>query len=247
MQRSFTVFIRLFCLLIFVSAGVSFAPAQDSAENNAAAETSSTASSTSPKKDSSDASDKKNELTMWGAFAPNMPTPFGGARHSAFAEAGLRYTRVLASNDSLALKYTVDFIPLAAISYEREQIFQTGPTSFFLQKTPTLAYGVGVTPVGFQLNFRNKSKLQPFLSANAGLIIFNKSIPDDSSPVFPNRFGKKLNYTLAGGGGLEYVTNSGRSYIFGFKFHHISNASTGNINPGYDQNLFWFGYTFKKW
>ena len=231
---------------MIVSACASLAFAQDAAiteENSAAVEK----TAVPQKKEDSDASDKKNELTMWAAFAPDMPTPFGGARESSFfAEAGLRYTRVLASNDFLALKYTVDLIPVAVINYERELFIQTGAT--IVRETPsTTAYAFGVTPVGFQLNFRSKKKIQPFISANAGLLIFNKTIPDDRSPLFPNRNGKKLNYTLAGGGGLEYVTDSGRSYIFGFKFHHISNASTGTINPGFDQNLFWFGYTFKKW
>jgi hypothetical protein len=246
MQRSFFVLIRLFCLFIFVSACVSFTFAQDSAVEQEINSTSET-SSVSRKQDDSDDSDKKNELTMLAAFAPDMPTPFGGARESSFMEVAFRYSRVLAANDNLALKYHIDAIPFAMIAYKRELFYQSGPNSFFALHPGSKSYAFGVTPVGFQLNFRRKAKVQPFLTAEAGLLIFNKPIPDDRTSLFPNRAGKNLNFTLAGGGGLEFPTNSGRSYILGFKFHHISNASTGNINPGFDQNLFYFGYTFKKW
>lgn len=245
MRKSFTGFI--FCLFIIVSFCVSLGFAQELVTSEEESGTAEKNSVSRKAEDSDDASDKKNELTVWTGFAPNMSTPFGGARKSTFMEVGFRYSRVLIGSDNVALKYHVDLIPFAAINYQREQVFQSAPTSFFQVYTSTKAFAFGVTPVGFQLNFRRKSKIQPFLTAEAGLLIFDKTIPDDRSPVFPNRFGKKLNFTLAGGGGIEFLSGSSRSYILGFKFHHISNASTGNINPGFDQNLFYFGYTFKKW
>jgi hypothetical protein len=192
-------------------------------------------------------SDGKNELSIQGGFAPDIPRVFGGSRRSKFGFAALRYSRHLIGSRNVALKYTIDFIPLAVISYEQEPVVQTAPGTFVTQRNPQTAYAVGVTPIGLQLNFRRQKKVQPFLSANAGLLRFNKTIPDDRSAVFPNNFGRQFNYTLAGGGGVEFLTDNGKSFTFGFKFHHISNASTGNINPGFDQNLFYVGYTFKKW
>jgi hypothetical protein len=194
-----------------------------------------------------DDDEPKNELAVWGGFAPDIPRVFGGSRRSTFAEVGLQYSRRIADSENLVLKYTVDVIPFTVINYKREPIVQTSATTFAVREDATTAVGFGVTPVGFQLNFRRRKKVQPFISAQAGLLIFNKPIPDDRSLVFPDRRGRKLNFTLAGGGGVEFLTDSDRSYTIGFKFHHISNASTGNINPGFDQNLFYIGYTFKKW
>lgn len=191
--------------------------------------------------------DEKNELSVWGGFAPDMPRVFGGSRPSSYGQVAFRYSRRIATSESLALKYTIDFIPLAVINYDRRPIVQTAPNTFVVQSSSTTNYAFGLTPVGFQLHFRRRSKVQPFISANAGLLIFNKTIPDDRSPVFPTRNGKHLNFTLAGGGGVDFLTDAGRTFTVGFKFHHISNASTGNINPGFDQNLFYIGYTFKKW
>ena len=193
-----------------------------------------------------DAFDRKNEFSVWGGFAPDIPRVFGGSRKSTFGEIGLRYSRRIATTENLALKYQIDFIPLAIINYEQERIFRLTPTTIDVDRDSTTAYGAGLTPINFQLNFRRRSKIQPFITAEAGLLIFNKPIPDDRSPLRPNQVGRQFNFTLAGGGGVEFLTDDARSYTVGFKFHHISNASTGNINPGFDQNLFYFGYTFKK-
>jgi hypothetical protein len=189
----------------------------------------------------------KNELSVQGGFAPDIPRVFGGSRRSTFGFVALRYGRVLNDSETVAVKYTVDFIPLAILNYDQHPIVQTGTNTFVTQSNSTTAYGVSLTPVGFQFNFRPKKKVQPFLSANAGMIYFNKAVPDDRSPVRPNEFGRSFNFTLAGGGGVEIETEGGKSWTVGFKFHHISNASTGNINPGFDQNLFYVGYRFKKW
>ena len=190
----------------------------------------------------------KNELAVWGGFAPDIPRVFGGSRQSSFGEIGLRYSRRIATSENLALKYQIDFIPLAIINYERERLVPgTTPGSINVNRLDQTAYGAGLTPVNFQLNFRRRTKIQPFITAEAGMLYFNKKIPDDRSVLRPLQVGRRFNFTLAAGGGIEFLTSDARSYTVGFKFHHISNASTGNINPGFDQNLFYFGYTFKKW
>lgn len=193
-----------------------------------------------------DAFDKKNELSVLGGFAPDMPRVFGGSRRSSFGFAAVRYSRRIATSENLALKLQVDFIPLALINYEQQRFVRVSPTVLGIERERATVYGIGLTPVSFQLNFRRRKKVQPFLNASAGMMRFAKSVPDDRSPVFPERRGRQFNFTLAGGGGIEYAAESARSYTLGFKFHHISNASTGNINPGFDQNLFYFGYTFSK-
>ncbi len=228
-------------LVIVVSALSVFAQNSAIQQNNSSGENIVAAMQTS------NAFDGKNELSVQGGFAPDIARIYGGSRKSKFGFAAVRYSRHLIGSENVALKYTIDFIPLAIIKYDRQPIVQTAPSAFVTQSISTTAYGIGLTPVGFQLNFRRKSKIQPFISASAGLIHFNKSIPDDRSAVFPERRGRQFNFALAGGGGVEFATESGKSYAIGFKFHHISNASTGNINPGFDQDLFYFGYTFKKW
>jgi len=194
-----------------------------------------------------DAFDKKNEFSVWGAFAPDIPRLFSGSRRSTFGQIGFRYSRRIATTENTAIKYQIDLIPLAIINYRTERLIQLSPTNFTYNRDRQTAYAAGLTPVSFQLNLRRRTKVQPFLTAAAGLLIFNESLPDDRSAFRPDQRGRQFNFTLAGGGGVEFLSGDAeRSYTVGFKFHHISNASTGNINPGFDQNLFYFGYTFKK-
>jgi len=244
MRKSSADFLRAVSLFIIISVCASLVAAQ---EFSTSRKNDSTGESVAGAAQSDAGFDKKNELAVWGGFAPDTPRVFGGSRRSTFGEIGLRYSRRIATTENLALKYQIDFIPLAIINYKRERLFPgIAPTSIVVDRSEQTAYGAGLTPVNFQLNFRRKSKIQPFITAEAGLLFFNKSIPDDRSPLRPNQRGRQFNYTLAGGGGVEFLTSDARSYTVGFKFHHISNASTGNINPGFDQNLFYFGYTFRK-
>ncbi|HEY0048780.1 MAG TPA: acyloxyacyl hydrolase [Pyrinomonadaceae bacterium] len=247
MRKFFAAFACLSSLFIIIAVCPSAIFTQDLTSLQKKAVTAETGVVSTPQTSGTSDFDEKNELSVWGGFAPDMPRVFGGARPSSYGQLAVRYSRRIATSDSLALKYTIDFIPLAVINYDRRPIIQTAPNTFTVQSNNTTNYAFGLTPVGLQLHFRRKAKIQPFISANAGLLIFNKTIPDDRSAVFPNLNGKHLNFTLAGGGGVDFLTDAGRTFTVGFKFHHISNASTGNINPGFDQNLFYVGYTFKKW
>lgn len=188
--------------------------------------------------------DAKNELSILGGFAPRA---LGNLRKSNYGFAAVRYSRRVASSDSLALKYQIDFLPLVVLEYDRQLVTQTAPATFAVRNERTTAYGAGFSPFGLQLNFRRRNKIQPFAAINAGLIYFNKSIPDDRTTTFPNRFGTHLNFATNAGGGAEFATESSRAVTVGYKFQHISNASRGNINPGFNQNIFYAGYTFKKW
>ena len=202
--------------------------------------------SVSGAKQTDNSSDGKNEFSVWASFAPDIPRLFSGSRKSTFGEVGFQYARRIATSRNVALKYTIDAIPFAFLNYRRELLIRPTPTTLGYDRPRTTAYAVSLTPVGFQLNFLRQRKIQPFITANAGMIFFNKSVPDDRSPLRPDRRGRQFNFTLAGGGGVEFLTDSDKIVRVGFKFHHISNASTGNINPGFDQNLFYVGYTFKK-
>ena len=235
-------------IFIFTAALTLSAFAQEFTDNQAIQNNNDSSADTvvSSKQTVDDAFDKKNEFSVWGGFAPDIPRLFSGSRRSTFGEIGVRYSRRIATTENTAIKYQIDLIPLAIINYRAERLIQLSPTTFTYNRDRQTAYGAGLTPVSFQLNFRRRSKIQPFLTAAAGLLIFNKSLPDDRSAFRPEQRGRQFNFTLAGGGGVEFLTEDARSYTIGFKFHHISNASTGNINPGFDQNLFYFGYTFKK-
>jgi hypothetical protein len=174
----------------------------------------------------------KDELMVWGGYAPAVRT-FGVGGRTWDASLGIgavRYSHRWNNSKWLNLKYTLD-ASVVVMNYPDKVV--TGTT---VTPTRETKYAFGVAPIGLQGNFRPRKKLQPFIGLALGFLPFTETIP--------NVTGKKLNFSTAGGGGIEYRLKNKRAITFGYNFYHISNASRGIENPGYDAQLFFVGYTF---
>ncbi|MDZ7774006.1 MAG: acyloxyacyl hydrolase [Balneolaceae bacterium] len=90
--------------------------------------------------------------------------------------------------------------------------------------------GVGISPLGLQLNFISDRALQPYLRSTAGLMFLEAPFPDDR--------GTRVNFTFGVGGGAELYLSDFSSLSVGYYFFHLSNGETGSVNPGIDSSLF---------
>lgn len=184
-------------------------------------------------------SDAKNEVSIWGGYSPDSTTAVrfaGRVPDARFGMIAFRYARKLHDGESVKVRYTVDAIPAAFLSYPDIQVIPTPPFTKAVRET---RFAYGVTPVGLQVNFRNQKKYQPFVDISAGLLIFQE--------ITPNYGGTKVNFTPAIGGGLEVARKDGTAVTVGYKALHISNANRGSLNPGFQNNLIYVGYTFHSW
>ena len=174
----------------------------------------------------------KNELMVWGGYAPAVRTfAISGRTWDASLGIGaLRYSHRFNNSNWLNLKYTLD-ASVVVMNYPDKIVSGTTVTP-----TRETRVGIGVAPIGLQGNFRPRKKLQPFIGLALGFLPFTETTP--------NVTGKKLNFSTAGGGGVEYRLSNKKAITFGYNFYHISNASRGIENPGYDAQLFFVGYTF---
>lgn len=174
----------------------------------------------------------KDELMVWGGYAPAVRTfAIGGRTWDASLGIGaIRYSHRWNNSDWINLKYTLD-ASVVVLNYPDKIV--TGTT---VTPTRETKVGIGLAPIGLQGNFRPRKKLQPFIGLHLGFLPFTETIP--------NVTGKKLNFSTAGGGGIEYRLANKKAITFGYNFYHISNASRGIENPGYDAQLFFVGYTF---
>jgi hypothetical protein len=174
-----------------------------------------------------------NEFGVWGGGSWDSPTLIGSAEKARLGVLGLRYARVLARGDNLALKYTLDAVPYAVLSYREEVPEPTaGSAARPLRRTIT---GAGLSPVGFQLNFRRRERLQPFAQASGGFLYFGERVPLEG--------GAQFNFTADLGGGLQLKISARRAWTFGYRYQHISNGYRAITNPGFDANLFYVGYS----
>jgi hypothetical protein len=181
-----------------------------------------------------------NEFGFWGGVSFRATTIFGGlhddeAADRSFFVAAFRYGRTLAANDSMALQYTLDAIPVAVATGNIVQSTTVGPITTFRRET---AYGAGVTPLGLQLDFRNRSHIKPFIHINGGLLVFNQSVPLPDAG--------KLALVGEAGGGLRVFTSDRRAVSFGVRFHHISNGDRSGSNRGLNQFMVYAGFSIFK-
>jgi hypothetical protein len=195
--------------------------------------------STVPDTDNEDYTLKKgdNEFGFWAGGSFKATTAFGGltdaeADDRKFFLAAFRYGRTLYANDSVALQYTLDAIPLAVATGNITSSTTIGGVTTFQRDT---AYGAGVTPLGLQLDFANGSRVHPFIHVNGGLLVFNHSVPlPDAGSL-----------ALVGetGGGVRIFTSQRKAVTLGFKFHHISNGDRSGSNRGLNQFVFYGGFS----
>jgi len=189
----------------------------------------------------------KSEIAVWGGYSPVSVDIIGSSSPNVrFGIVGIRYARKIGTLGNLNFKYTVDLIPLVILNYEQERFFPTAPDTFRVERNRRTAYGFGGSPGGVQMNFRRQKKVQPFIGVSFGVLYFNEDVPDNRSPAFPDRRGKKFNYTADLGVGVEIGLKPDRKLIVGYKYYHISNFYAGGINPGYNSNIFYAGYSFLR-
>ena len=181
-----------------------------------------------------------NEFGFWAGGSFKATTAFGGLTDAEAADrkffiAAFRYGRTLYANDSVALQYTLDAIPIAIATGNIVSSTTVGPGTTFRKET---AYGAGVTPLGLQLDFANGSKVHPFIHVNGGLLFFNDSVPlPDAGSL-----------ALVGetGGGIRIFTSERRAVTLGVRFHHISNGDRSGSNRGLNQFVFSAGFSIFK-
>ena len=147
---------------------------------------------------------------------------FGSTTDSRMYQVEARYGRLVLTNHLLALHYIAEVVPVTLVGQRQAN----GQREY--------AYGGGGSPIGAQVNFLRDRGLQPFLFSGGGFLTFNRRMFDAT----------KFNFTAQLGAGVEVFTSRHRSIDFGYKYHHISNANRGNINPGMDSHVLFVGVSF---
>jgi hypothetical protein len=176
-----------------------------------------------------------DEFGVWMGYSPHSFVLQGTSLHRELFLLNLEYGRRLLVHGAMTLTYTADIVPVA-LELQR--------TTFYIVHEKVLknpagtVFGAGANPFGLQLNLGHR-KLQPFVNSSAGFLYFTRQVPSPASSQF--------NFTFNFGGGVQFFTASRRSFTVGYKYHHLSNAETGTINPGIDSNVIYVGFSVPGW
>jgi len=155
-------------------------------------------------------------------------TGLGSSHTTQFFVVGLHVGKVLTRDHFPGIihgnfEFGGEFIPV----YELFTINQ--------QNAPQNVYGVSVKPVILRWNLVSWDRFVPFFQLAGGFLITNSPVPPGHTSAF--------NFTPQGGFGFNIFTKPGQAVKTEFIFGHISNASLGTANPGYNSLfIFELGY-----
>jgi hypothetical protein len=217
---------------------------------------------------------RKNTFSLFSAYSGDSShILLGKAENRMLLEFGAAYSRKLLLNRIVNWQYNGELLPVALESDPHSHVIQvqTSPTSATYSydsvpnvscATVTIPYswtengvtysgtftdschgrqwtiGEAVSPVGFQWNFLPRRKLQPFFIGHGGYMYSTQPIPISTAGSF--------NFTFDFGAGLELYRSKTRSVRAEYRIHHISNHGTAHDNPGIDNGLFQFTYSFGR-
>jgi hypothetical protein len=108
-------------------------------------------------------------------------------------------------------------------------------TGIFYQGTEYFDYGRrylysgGLSPVGFKLNLRPQTRLQPVITVTGGFMASFRDLP-----VFDS---SAINLTFSVGAGVEWFQTQSHSLRVEYRVQHLSNAGIGVENPGVDSQV----------
>jgi hypothetical protein len=167
-----------------------------------------------------------HELGAWWGISLMSGHLWGDAGDVKYMPIDVRYSYRFLLREHWALRYSPEITALAMIDWPTPQ----GGAPFNLRKR---SYGSGLSPEGFQVDFFPRSRVQPFLSNNAGFIYFADKVLSTQ--------GSQFVYTVDFGAGVNIFRRERQVVTIGYRYQHLANADISPRNPGADANIFYVG------
>ena len=163
---------------------------------------------------------KLNEFTFWGGYSFTSVKFLGKTQHSESQILAIGFKHQIKEySTQKTLWYTADFIPYLHYYYPKRD-----DGNRFVERS-----GFGISPIGFMMKQQTDYFFDPFIQTTGGLIYMEQNFPTDRA--------RKLNFTFDITLGANIPISNFAGISLGYKFHHISNAETGDENPGLDSNF----------
>ena len=218
---------------------------------------------------------RNNSFGLFGAYSNDSShILLGAAEQRKLLEFGASYSRKLILSRYVNWQYDAELLPVALESDPLTQtvLTQTSPTKQtvvypngppeiwcapytwtynYISNGVTYAGSGSVTcrgrqwtigeafsPVGMRWNFLPRRRIQPFFEGHGGYMYSTHPIPVAQAGSF--------NFTFDFGMGVEWYRARTHSIRAEYRFHHISDHDTTNVNPGIDNSVFQVSYVFGR-
>jgi Lipid A 3-O-deacylase (PagL) len=184
-------------------------------------------------------SEPRNDFQFFAGYSPATSTLIGTTTDRRLVVAGFSYSYACWIWKSVTLSYTTSVLPAAIMLEPSETLYNFVPP--YVRSSPAHAvYGFAVAPLGFTLEIAPAHRIHPFAETLEGIIASTEPIPEN----LPDASG--LNFLFDLGGGVRWKVAPRRAISIGYRFLHISNASTTSFNPGVDNNVIYLGFSFQR-
>jgi hypothetical protein len=91
------------------------------------------------------------------------------------------------------------------------------------------AFGIGFAPLGAEVTYQTSRRTSALFNVTAGGLLFTKIVPYGR--------GTQPNFTVSPGVALQWAAENRTLVALGYTFHHLSNASFGDSNPGMNSQI----------
>ena len=172
----------------------------------------------------------RHEFGAWWGLSLISGHVWGYAGGVKYMPIDLRYSYEFYRHDETwTMRYSPEMTALAMMDWPTSEATSTGTP--LTQRARV--YGSGLSPVGFQADFRPLRRVQPFISGDGGFIYFSNRV---LSPQ-----GSQYMYTVDYGIGFNIFHHKAQAITIGYRYQHLSNANISMHNPGTDANTFYVG------
>jgi lipid A 3-O-deacylase len=98
-------------------------------------------------------------------------------------------------------------------------------------------YGGSIKPIIWKWNFTSRKKVVPYFAPEGGIVFTRENIPPGDT--------SQVNFTPGAAFGANVFVKEKRAFLFEVEFGHLSSASLGPHNPGYNGTFtFTVGYSW---
>jgi hypothetical protein len=123
--------------------------------------------------------------------------------------------------------YVAEFLPFALLDKPASVDIFGIPDPKNQKNIRQYVPGIGISPIGFRLQWRSKKSIKPYLEAKGGLLIFAKKVPANEATY--------VNFSLQSAMGVQVKMTDRWGLRLGlFSDFHFSNAFIVPVNPGLD-------------